>query len=81
MPDGWEEVAVGSMRGSIIRERRGSGGFGYDPVFVAEGHTATSAELAPQDKDRISHRGQALRRMAPVVAAALADAGGALPGD
>ena len=81
LPDGREEVAVGSMRGSIIRERRGSGGFGYDPIFVAEGDTATSAELTPQDKDRISHRGQALRAMASVVVAAFADSGRGSPGD
>ena len=75
LPDGREEMTVGAVRGSIIRERRGSGGFGYDPIFVAEGHTATSAELTPQDKDRISHRGQALRAMAPLVTAAVTDSG------
>jgi XTP/dITP diphosphohydrolase len=73
-------VAVGSMRGSIIRERRGSGGFGYDPIFVAEGDTATSAELTPQVKDRISHRGQALRAIASVVAG-FAHSGRGSPGD
>ena len=80
LPDGREEVAVGSMRGSIIRERRGSGGFGYDPIFVAEGDTATSAELTPQVKDRISHRGQALRAIASVVAG-FAHSGRGSPGD
>jgi XTP/dITP diphosphohydrolase len=81
LPDGEEEVTVGSMRGTIIRERRGSGGFGYDPIFVAEGDTATSAELAPLDKDKISHRGRALRAMAPVVAAAVTDVGRAASGE
>jgi XTP/dITP diphosphohydrolase len=81
LPDGREKVTVGSMRGSIIRERRGSGGFGYDPIFVAEGDTATTAELTPHDKDRISHRGQALRAMAPVVAAAVTDSRRAASGD
>ena len=53
----------------------GSGGFGYDVVFVAEEHAAeglTSAELPPGEKDRISHRGRALRELAPYVAADLA---------
>ena len=71
LPDGREEVAFGAMHGSIIREQRGSGGFGYDVVFVADGDTRTSAELPEQDKDAISHRGKALRAIAPVVAAAL----------
>ena len=67
-----EDVAHGEMPGRVIREMRGSGGFGYDVLFVAEGHDdVTSAELPPDEKDAISHRGQALRRIAPVVAAAL----------
>jgi XTP/dITP diphosphohydrolase len=71
LPDGREEVAFGAMPGSIIREQRGSGGFGYDVVFVADGDTRTSAELPEQEKDAISHRGKALRAIAPVVGAAL----------
>ena len=67
-----ERVAHGEMPGRIIREMRGSGGFGYDVLFVADGHEATSAELSPDEKDRISHRGEALRRIAPVVAGAFA---------
>jgi XTP/dITP diphosphohydrolase len=66
-----EHVEHGEMPGRIIREMRGSGGFGYDVLFVADGHDVTSAELPPDEKDAISHRGQALRRMAPVVAEAL----------
>jgi XTP/dITP diphosphohydrolase len=66
-----EHVEHGEMPGRIIREMRGSGGFGYDVVFVADGHDLTSAELPPDEKDAISHRGQALRRIAPVVAEAL----------
>ncbi len=70
-PGGYEEVGFGRMRGSIIREQRGGGGFGYDVVFVPEGHTRTSAELPPDQKDQISHRGESLRTVAPLVAAAL----------
>jgi XTP/dITP diphosphohydrolase len=66
-----EHVEHGEMPGRIIREMRGSGGFGYDVLFAADGHEATSAELPPEQKDAVSHRGQALRRIAPVVAQAL----------
>ncbi len=61
----------GVMRGRVVREVRGSGGFGYDVLFCAEGHHVTTAELPAGEKDAISHRGQALREIAPVVAAAL----------
>ena len=70
-----EHVEHGEMPGRIIRGMRGSGGFGYDVLFVADGHAVTSAELPPAEKDAISHRGQALRRIAPVVASALTGAG------
>jgi XTP/dITP diphosphohydrolase len=66
-----EHVVHGEMPGRIIRETRGSGGFGYDVLFVPdEQHTdgLTSAEQAPEDKDAISHRGRAIREIAPVVA-------------
>ena len=63
-----EHVVHGTMPGRIIREMRGSGGFGYDVLFVADGHDKTSAELPPDEKDAISHRGQALREIAPIVA-------------
>jgi XTP/dITP diphosphohydrolase len=66
-----EHVEHGEMPGRVIREMRGSGGFGYDVLFVADGHDVTSAELPPDEKDAISHRGQALRRIAPVVAESL----------
>jgi XTP/dITP diphosphohydrolase len=71
-PGGVEEHAVeGEMAGRVIREMRGSGGFGYDVLFCAEGHEATTAELPADEKDAISHRGRALRKVAPVVAEAL----------
>jgi len=64
-----ELVVEGRMDGRIIRETRGSGGFGYDVVFVADEHPGpTTAELSVEDKDAISHRGKALREIAPQVA-------------
>ena len=63
-----EHVVHGEMPGHVIREMRGDGGFGYDVLFVADGHDKTSAELPPDEKDAISHRGKALREIAPVVA-------------
>jgi XTP/dITP diphosphohydrolase len=68
-----EEVSAGVMPGRVIREMRGTGGFGYDVLFCAEGHRLTTAELSVEEKDAISHRGQALRAIAPLVAAALAE--------
>ncbi|HET6561707.1 MAG TPA: RdgB/HAM1 family non-canonical purine NTP pyrophosphatase [Marmoricola sp.] len=70
--DGVVEHAVeGEMSGRVIREMRGSGGFGYDVLFCADGHDVTTAELPTADKDAISHRGKALRKVAPLVAEAL----------
>jgi len=66
-PDGREAVAEGRMDGVIIREPRGSNGFGYDPIFVPYGLEVTSAELSSEDKDAISHRGKALRALAPLL--------------
>lgn len=66
-PDGTEHVVDGEMRGRLIRDRRGSNGFGYDPIFVPDGFTQTSAELSAAEKDAISHRGKALRALAPLL--------------
>jgi XTP/dITP diphosphohydrolase len=71
LPDGRSEVVLGELRGTLIRESRGSNGFGYDPIFVPLGYDVTSAELSPEEKDAISHRGQAFRALAPLLAAAL----------
>jgi XTP/dITP diphosphohydrolase len=71
LPDGTEHVVDGRMDGTVIREPRGNGGFGYDPIFVPDGEHRTSAELPPADKDAISHRGKAFRALAPLVARAL----------
>jgi len=56
-------VAEGNWRGEIGRAARGANGFGYDPLFLLPGRDCTSAELAAQEKNRISHRGQALARL------------------
>ncbi len=68
-PRGQEHVREGALYGQIIREPRGSNGFGYDPIFVADGQRRTNAELSAAEKDAISHRGKALRNLAPVIAA------------
>lgn len=53
-------IAEGVWQGEILREYRGAGGFGYDPLFLIPELGKTGAEIAPEDKNRISHRGQAL---------------------
>jgi XTP/dITP diphosphohydrolase len=70
-PDGTEQVALGTMTGTLLREPRGTNGFGYDPVFLPAGETRSTAEMSAAEKDAISHRGKAFRALAPHVAAAL----------
>lgn len=65
LPDGTESVVRGEWPGTITRSERGTNGFGYDPVFVPEGETRTSAELTSEEKDADSHRGRALRKLLP----------------
>lgn len=62
-----ETVVRGRWPGRIVREPRGDGGFGYDPVFVPEGSTRTAAELTPEEKDAASHRGRALAALLPAL--------------
>jgi len=69
LPTGREHVSEGELRGRLIRESRGTNGFGYDPIFVPDGEQRTTAEMSPVEKDAISHRGKALRGLAPVIAA------------
>ena len=57
------------MPGCLTDSPRGSNGFGYDPIFVPDGFELTTAQMSAEDKDQISHRGQALRSLAPVIAA------------
>jgi len=71
LPDGREHLSEGLVDGRLIREPRGTNGFGYDPIFVPASADSTTAEMDPADKDRISHRGRALRGLAPVIAALL----------
>lgn len=66
-PGGEERVVEGVLEGSIIREPRGNNGFGYDPIFTPRGYVLTTAELKPDEKNAISHRGQAFRALAPVL--------------
>ncbi len=70
-PDGVEVVELGEMPGRILRGEQGEGGFGYDPLFAADGYDVSTAELAADEKDRISHRGKALTAIAPGVVDAL----------
>lgn len=63
-----EWTTTGVLPGRLTREPRGTNGFGYDPIFVPDGMETTTAELAPQDKDAISHRGRAFRAIAKVIA-------------
>jgi XTP/dITP diphosphohydrolase len=60
-------VVRGEWPGTVIRERRGDGGFGYDPVFLPDGSTRTAAELSPAEKDAASHRGRALALLIPAL--------------
>lgn len=71
LPDGREIVQEGEMAGRILAAEHGDGGFGYDPLFAANGYQVSTAELPPEEKDRISHRGKALVAMAPAIADAL----------
>jgi XTP/dITP diphosphohydrolase len=66
--NGQEHVFEGIVRGTIISEQRGSQGFGYDPVFVPNGHTQTFAEITATEKNAISHRARALEKLVAFLA-------------
>ncbi len=70
-PDGTELVEIGTMRGRLAREASGTNGFGYDPIFIADGQTVSNAELSPEAKNLISHRALAFQALAPKLAATL----------
>ena len=65
MPDGTVRSAEGRFPGRLAREPKGENGFGYDPVLLVEGDTRHAAELSPEEKNAISHRGKAFRAMVP----------------
>jgi XTP/dITP diphosphohydrolase len=67
-----EWVVAGEMEGRLVRTPRGSGGFGYDPIFQPDGFKETTAEMTPEAKDAISHRGRAFRALAPFITGGLA---------
>ena len=73
--DAGELTTEGRMPGRLVREPRGSNGFGYDPIFIPDGYEVTSAELDSASKDAISHRGKALRGLADRLAAERAQYG------
>ena len=71
VPDGAREwVVTGRVEGRLIRSPRGSGGFGYDPIFLPDGYDQTTAEMTADAKDAISHRGRAFRALTPFITAA-----------
>lgn len=67
LPDGRIFQAEGTVEGRIAHQPRGSNGFGYDPVFLVPERGLTTAELAPSEKNRISHRARAIERIRPVL--------------
>ncbi|GLB62621.1 non-canonical purine NTP pyrophosphatase [Dietzia sp. NCCP-2495] len=67
VPGGVESVEEGRWSGQVLRAPRGEGGFGYDPLFLPEGSDRSAGELTPDEKDAASHRGRALRALAPAL--------------
>jgi XTP/dITP diphosphohydrolase len=67
-PAGKEHVFHGIVKGQISPQARGKGGFGYDPVFIPEGHDKTFSELGSAVKNQVSHRGLAIRELLPLLA-------------
>lgn len=72
LPGGAERVVEGIMAGHVIAAPRGANGFGYDPIFVADGYEITTAEMDSASKDAISHRGRAIEALAPLLKQLLA---------
>jgi len=81
LPDGTEHVRLGTMSGRLTTAPAGENGFGYDPLFVADGHDRTTGELDAAAKDSVSHRGQAIRAIVPVLIDELRRLGPADPED
>jgi XTP/dITP diphosphohydrolase len=68
-PDGMVRTFIGYAKGCIVREPKGKTGFGYDPVFIPEGYKITFAEMPGEEKDKLSHRGKALEKLADFLSA------------
>ena len=71
LPDGTEHVVEGRLDGTLRYAPEGAGGFGYDPILQPDDETRTCAQLTPEEKNAISHRGKAFRALVPVVREAL----------
>lgn len=71
LPGGGEAVEAGSLSGTLLREPRGAGGFGYDPILRPDGMELSCAEISSEEKNAISHRGQAFRALLPHIVEAL----------
>lgn len=67
LPDGSTQVVRGEWPGVVLREPRGDGGFGYDPVFLPDGLDRTAAELSAEEKNAVSHRARALAKLIPLL--------------
>ncbi len=73
LPEGGEDIVRREWAGQLAFDKSGRNGFGYDPIFIPDGHRVTSAELEPYEKNAISHRGQAVRAIVPLLAERLAE--------
>ncbi|TDD09505.1 RdgB/HAM1 family non-canonical purine NTP pyrophosphatase [Nonomuraea deserti] len=67
LPSGESRVVEGVLPGRLVTTPRGVNGFGYDPILVPDGDDRTTAEMSPDEKDAISHRGRAFRALTPIV--------------
>ena len=63
LEDGSKHKFVGECKGNLIHEMRGTGGFGYDPIFIPDGYTKTFSELSSEEKNEVSHRGRAMHQL------------------
>lgn len=72
-PDGQEVITEGSVEGLILKQKEGTGGFGYDPVFYLPQLAKTMAELSLEEKNQLSHRAQAFRKAVPVLKQLIAE--------
>jgi len=77
-PDGEVMLAEGTCPGRVARQPAGTGGFGYDPIFIPDGYSITMAQLTPDQKHALSHRGRAFRLLAQMIREHLAARGSGL---